>query len=241
MRMIQFAVSAVAALALAGWSASAADTASISGKVSFEGAPPKVKKINTDADPKCAEMHADSPLTTEEVVVNPNGTLRNVFIYVKSGLEGKTYEPPKTPVVIDQAGCHYTPHVFGMMAKQPLEIINSDDTLHNIHAMPGAGSGNKEFNVGEPNKGMKVTRTFAHPEVMVHFKCDVHPWMSAYVGVLDHPFYAVTGDDGTFTIKGLPAGDYVIEAWQEKYGTQTQNVKVGEGEAKTADFTFKAQ
>ncbi len=215
----------------------AADTASVSGKVAFEGTPPKAKKIKVDADPKCAEMHMDEPLYTQEVQVNENGTLRNVFVYVKSGLEGKTFEPPKTPAELDQEGCMYHPHVFGMQAKQPLKIKNSDDTLHNIHAMP---TKSKEFNIGQPNKGMEMTRTFATPEVMVKFKCDVHPWMSAYAGVLDHPFYSVTGADGSFAIKGLPAGEYVIEAWHEKYGAQTQTVKVGDGEAKEIQFAFKA-
>lgn len=228
----------IAASVFVSLAAHAADSASVSGKVSFDGTAPKAKKIKVDADPKCAEMHADEPLKTEEVVVNDNGTLRYVFVYVKSGLEGKTFEAPKTPVELDQEGCHYRPHVFGMMAKQPLKIVNSDDTLHNIHAMPAKS---KEFNIGQPNKGMETTRTFANPEVMVAFKCDVHPWMAAYVGVLDHPFYSTTGEDGTFSIKGLPAGEYVIEAWHEKYGAQTQTVKVGEGEAKTADFTFKAE
>ncbi|MGO9243413.1 MAG: carboxypeptidase regulatory-like domain-containing protein [Verrucomicrobiia bacterium] len=212
-----------------------ADSASISGKITFDGTPPKRKKINTDADPKCAEMHADSPLLSEEVVVNPDGTLRNVFVYIKSGLEGKTYDVPKEPVTINQTGCHYVPHVFGMMAKQELDILNSDDTLHNIHAMPAKSP---EFNVGEPNKGMIVKRKFPNPEVMVHFKCDVHPWMSAYVGVMDNPFYSVTGDDGTFSLKGLPAGEYTVAAWQEKYGEQVQKVKIGDGEAKSIDFKF---
>ena len=212
-----------------------ADSASISGKITFDGTPPKRKKITTDADPKCAEMHADSPLLSEEVVVNPNGTLKNVFVYVKTGLEGKTYDVPKEPVTINQTGCHYEPHVFGIMAKQELDILNSDDTLHNIHAMPAKST---EFNVGEPNKGMIVKRKFANPEVMVHFKCDVHPWMSAYVGVMDNPFYSVTGDDGTFSLKGLPAGEYTVAAWHEKYGEQVQKIKVGDGEAKTADFKF---
>jgi len=216
----------------------AADSGSISGKIAFEGTPPKQKKIKTDADAKCAEMHADTPLLSEEVVVNGNGTLKNVFVYVKSGLEGKTFDTPKEPVTIDQTGCHYVPHVFGMMARQPLKIVNSDDTLHNIHAMPTKST---EFNVGEPNKGMAVTRTFASPEIMVHFKCDVHPWMSAYVGVMSNPFYSVTGDDGTFSLKGLPAGEYEVAAWQEKYGEQVQKVKVGDGEAKTVDFKFKAE
>ena len=215
--------------------AHAADAASVSGKVFFDGTPPKQKKIKTDADPKCAEMHEDSPLLSEEVVVNSDGTLKNVFVYVKSGLQGKTYDPPKTPVELDQSGCHYVPHVFGMMAKQPLKIVNNDDTLHNIHAMP---SKSKEFNVGQPNKGMETMRTFAEPEVMVHFKCDVHPWMSAYVGVLNHPFYSVTGADGTFTLKSLPAGEYEVAAWHEKYGEQVQKIKVGDGETKTIDFKF---
>ena len=213
----------------------AADSASISGKITFDGKPPKQKKIATDADPKCAEMHADSPLLGEEVVVNADGTLKNVFVYVKSGLGDKTYDPPKTPVELTQTGCHYVPHVFGMMAKQPLEIINSDDTLHNIHAMP---TKSKEFNVGQPNKDMKTMRTFAEPEIMVHFKCDVHPWMSAYVGVMTNPFFSVSGDDGTFSLKGLPAGEYEVAAWHEKYGEQVQKIKVGDGEAKTIDFKF---
>jgi Carboxypeptidase regulatory-like domain len=214
----------------------AADSAAISGKITFDGKPPKQKKIPTDADPKCAAMHEDSPLLTEEVVVNGDGTLKNVFVYIKSGLPAdKTYDTPKDPVVLTQQGCHYVPHVFGMMAKQPLEIVNADDTLHNIHAMP---KNSKEFNVGQPNKDQKTTRTFAEPEVMVHFKCDVHPWMSAYVGVMTNPFYSVSGDDGTFTIKGLPAGEYEVAAWQEKYGEQVQKIKVGDGEAKTVDFKF---
>jgi len=212
-----------------------ADSASISGKATFDGTPPKRKKITTDADPKCAEMHADSPLLSEEVVLNPDGTLRNVFVYIKSGLAGKTYDVPKTPVELDQEQCHYVPHVFGMMAKQPLKIVNKDDTLHNIHAMP---SKSKEFNIGQPNQGMESMRTFAEPEVMVHFKCDVHPWMSAYVGVLDNPFYSVTGDGGTFSLKGLPAGTYEVAAWHEKYGEQVQKVTVGDGEARTIDFKF---
>jgi hypothetical protein len=216
----------------------AADSASISGKAAFDGTAPKPKKIKTDADPKCAEMHADSPLVGEEVVVNGNGTLKNVFVYIKSGLEGKTFETPKTPVEINQEGCHYRPHVFGMMAKQPLKIVNSDDTLHNIHAMP---TKSKEFNIGQPNKGMETMRTFAEPEVMVHFKCDVHPWMSAYAGVLNHPFYSVSGEDGTFAIKGLPAGEYEVVAWHEKYGEQSQKIKVGDGEAKAIDFKFTAK
>jgi len=228
---------AVAASCLIAAISQAADSASISGKITFDGTPPKQKKIKTDADAKCAEMHADSPLLNEEVVVNGDGTVKNVFVYIKSGLGDKTYDTPGAPVELHQTGCHYVPHVFGMMAKQKLQIINDDDTLHNIHAMPQV-DGNREFNQGQPNKGMSMIKTFAVPEIMVHFKCDVHPWMSAYVGVMSNPFYSVTGDDGTFSLKGLPAGEYVVAAWQEKYGEKTQTIKVGDGEAKAVNFTF---
>ena len=240
MKNWKLTICVMTAAMLAGVAARAADTASITGKIAFAGDAPKAKKIKTDADPKCAEMHADEPLKDETVAVNENGTLRNVFVYVKTGLEGKTFEKPSTPVEIDQQGCTYHPHVFGMMAKQVLVIKNGDDTLHNIHAMPN-NPNNKEFNLGQPNKGMEAKKTFAEPEVMVKFKCDVHPWMAAYVGVLSHPFFATTGDDGSFALKNLPAGDYEIAAWHEKYGEQTQKIKVGDGEAKTADFTFKAE
>jgi len=235
MKTSELVCSVVCEWMLLGAVAFAAGAASITGKVAFEGTAPERRRIATDADPVCASMHADKPLMTEDVIVNANGTLENVFVYVKKGLEGKAFDVPKTPVIIDQKGCQYHPHVFGMMAGQKLIIRNNDPTLHNIHALPIV---NKEFNVGQPNQGMETARTFAQPEVMVKFKCDVHPWMNAYVGVLDHPFYAVTGEDGTFSLKGLPPGEYVIEAWHEKYGTQDATVKVGEGETKTVNFTF---
>ena len=236
MKTMRFISSTIAASLLIGWAAHAADTAAITGKVTFDGTPPKQKTMKTDADPLCQAMHADSPLKSEEVIVNENGTLLNVFVYVKSGLPaGKTYEKPSTPVVIDQKGCQYHPHVFGMQAGQMLVIKNSDDTLHNIHALP---NNNDEFNKGQPSGSADMKKTFTKPEVMVKFKCDVHPWMSAYVGVLDNPFYSVTGTDGTFSLKNLPAGEYEIVAWHEKYGEQTAKVKVGDGEAKMQDFKF---
>jgi plastocyanin len=236
MRTMKFISAALAATCLIGWAAQAADTASITGKVNFDGTPPKQKTLKTDADPQCQAMHAEAPLKSEEVIVNPNGTLMNVFVYVKSGLPAdKTYEKPSTPVVIDQKGCQYHPHVFGMQAGQLMLIRNSDDTLHNIHALP---NNNDEFNKGQPSGSADFKRTFTKPDVMVHFKCDVHPWMSAYVGVLAHPFFSVTGADGTFTLKDLPAGEYEIVAWHEKYGEQTAKVKVGDGETKTQDFKF---
>ena len=236
MKAFKYCYCAITMSMLVGAVAYAADSASISGKVAFEGTAPKPKKIKTDADPQCAAMHADKPLMTSDVIVNGNGTLRNVFVYVKSGLPaGKTYEKPSTPVVINQKECEYHPHVFGMQAGQLLLIKNSDDTTHNIHALP---TNNEEFNRAQPSGAADLKKTFTKPDVMVKFKCDVHPWMSAYVGVLDNPFYSVTGEDGTFSVKGLPAGDYEIVAWHEKYGEQSQKIKVGDGEAKTADFKF---
>ena len=137
--------------------------------------------------------------------------------------------------MFDQQGCRYRPHVFGIRVGQTLTIRNSDATLHNIHATPAA---NPEFNMGQPIQGMEFERTFDAPEVMVPFQCDVHSWMNAYVGVLDHPYFAVTGDDGGFDISELPPGDYVVEAWHEELGTQTQNVTVGEGGTAEVSFTF---
>jgi plastocyanin len=174
-------------------------------------------------------------MNKEEIVVGAGNGLANVFVYVKEGVSG-TYPAPATPVVLDQKGCAYRPHVFGVMTGQPIDILNSDDTLHNVHAIPEV---NKAFNQGMPVPGSKVSKSFTKPEVMVRIKCDVHGWMSSWAGVLPHPFFAVSGEDGSFTIKGLPAGTYVIEAWHEKLGTQTQKVTVGENEAKSAAFAFK--
>lgn len=201
---------------------SSAFAANINGKVSFGGAAPESAKVDLSADPNCAAMHADG-LSSEEVTVNANGTLKNVFVYVKEGLEGKTFTPPTEPVILDQKGCWYEPHVFGIQVNQPLEIMNSDNTLHNVHSLPAV---NKEFNLGMPIQGMKVKKIFAKPEIMVKFKCDVHSWMASYAGVLEHPFYSVTSGEGTFEIKDLPPGNYVIETWHEKYGIQSQNVSL---------------
>ena len=206
----------------------------LTGKVLFEGTAPAPVPIRMDADPVCLLQNKNGQ-TMEEVVVNSNGTLKNVFVYVKQGLEGQTFQAPATAVTFNQTGCHYEPHVFGIMANQPLEILNSDGTLHNVHALP---KNSKEFNLGMPIQGMKLTQKFTAPEVMVKIKCEVHPWMAAYAGVLSHPFYGVTGDDGTFTIKDLPPGEYVLEAWHEKFGTQTATVKVPE--SSEATFTFKS-
>lgn len=210
----------------------------ITGKINFKGAKPTVAKIKMNADPKCVKIHGGKGATSEQVVVNPNNTLRYVFVYVKNGLTGKKFDIPKTPTKLDQKGCMYNPHVFGVVANQPLEITNSDPTLHNIHALP---KNSAQFNIAQPKIGMKMTKMFTKQEVMVKIKCEVHSWMASYVGVLEHPYFAVSDDKGNFEIKNLPAGDYEIEAWHEKYKTQTMKVSVGAADTKTADFTYEAK
>jgi plastocyanin len=159
-----------------------------------------------------------------------------VFVYVKDGLGDRVFPVPATPVVLDQKSCRYVPHVMGIQVGQTLDILSSDNTLHNVHAMPER---NREFNQAHQLAGIKHTHVFSTKEVMIPFKCDVHKWMNAYIGVLDHPFYAVTGANGTFELKGLPPGMYTIEAWHEKLGTQTQTVTVGEKQTSDVAFTFK--
>ena len=212
-----------------------ATAATVTGKVKFEGTAPAPTPIKLGSDPYCEK--ASPGLTPENEIVGKDGSVENVFVYVKDGLGNRTFPTPSEPVVLDQKGCHYTPHVLGIQVGQPLQIVNSDDTLHNIHGLPKA---NKEFNQGQPIQGMKMTHTFSTKEVMIPFKCDVHGWMNAWVGVLDHPYYAVTSKDGSFSLKGLPPGTYTIEAWHEKLGTQTQTVTIGAKESKDVDFTFKA-
>lgn len=213
--------------------------ATISGKIKFTGARPTNPRIDMAEEAACKAKYTTAPPTAETVVVNANGTLANVFVYAKAGLPvGAKYPAPATPVVIDQDGCRYDPHVLGIMVGQTLEIRNSDPVLHNIKAK---ATKNRPFNVSQPSAGMKTNRTFAAPEVMVALECNVHGWMNAFLGVLPHPFYAVTGTDGGFSLKGLPPGTYTIEAWHEKYGTQTATVTVAGTETKTADLTFAAR
>lgn len=212
-----------------------ATAGTINGTINFDGTPPAEDKINMAADPQCQSMHPQGAMT-EHAVVN-NGKLEWVFVYVKDGLGNRTFPVPAEPATIDQKGCQYHPHVLGVMVGQDLEIINSDETLHNIHAQP---TKSEQFNIGMPLKDMKQKKKFTAAEVMVPVKCDVHPWMSSFIGVLNHPFYSVSSADGSYSIKGLPPGTYTIEAWHEKFGTQTQSVTIGPSETKTADFTFKA-
>jgi hypothetical protein len=199
----------------------------------MKSAAPPQKTINVNADPYCMTVHKTDKLTSEEVVVNPNGTLKDVFVYVTDA--PGTYKAPSTPVVLDQVGCHYTPHAVALMAGQPLMIRNSDATLHNIHPLPKV---NTPFNLGMPTKGMTQTKILAKPEAPFHVKCDVHRWMSGYIGVFSHPFFGVSNDSGVVEIDNLPAGTYTVESWQEKYGPKQQKVTVGANDKKEIVFTY---
>ena len=209
----------------------------ITGMVKFSGTPPANPTIDMSEEAACKAKYTSPP--TDPVVVVTGGMLANVFVYVKSGLPtGASYPAPTTPVSIDQRGCLYHPRVFGVMVGQPIDILNSDPLLHNIKAVPTA---NRGFNISQPSQGMKTTRTFATPEVMVPLQCNVHGWMHASVGVMSHPFFATSGENGSFTITGLSAGSYELEAWHEKLGTQTIKVTVAADGTATAEFTFGAK
>ena len=207
-----------------------ATAATITGTVKFDGKPPKGQKIDMSQDPACKGTNE-----TETVAVD-NGSLANVFVYVKDGLGDRAFDAPKTTVKLDQEGCRYHPHVLGVMAGQTVEIVNSDNTTHNIHPSP---KDNKEWNESQPPKGAPIDKTFARQEVLIPVKCNQHPWMKMYINVVKSPFYAVTGPDGKYEIKGLPPGDYTLAFVQEKLGEQTQKVTLAAKDSKTVDVTFK--
>lgn len=198
---------------------------------------PAPQVIEMGEDATCVQKHSH-PVAAETLVLDAAKNVKYAFVYIKSGLpEGQTFRPPQEPVVLDQQGCMYTPHVVGLMVGQGLKVLNSDGILHNVHLMPKA---NKEINKAMPafNKKMILPGVnFAKPEVMIPVKCDAHPWMGAHIGVLPHPFFAVSAADGSFEIRDVPPGSYVVEAWHEVLGARTQNIQVGEGVA-TANFTL---
>jgi hypothetical protein len=211
--------------------------ADLTGKVTLKGTPPPELTIQMDAT--CGKLHS-GPVTTRHYLTAPDGGLANVFVYIKSGLSGKTFEPPKETPILDQVNCMYEPFVMGVMTNQKFKARNSDSFLHNVHPMPRI-AGNLEKNIAQPIKGMETEFSFPKQEVLVRFKCEVHAWMFAYVGVLDHPYFAVTGKDGTFKIPNLPAGKYTIEAYHLKtHGANpgvTQEITV-DGDKKV-DFTVE--
>jgi len=207
----------------------------VSGAVKFDGEKPKLTRIMMDQDPVCVKKHAGA-VYAEDGEVNSNGTLPNVFVYVKEGADKYSFATPTDSVTLDQDGCMYKPHVLGIMVGQDFHVISSDPTTHNIHPMP---MNNRDWNISQAPGAMPIDQKFARPEIMIPVKCNQHPWMRAYVGVMKNPFYAVTGSDGTFTLKGLPPGDYTIGAWTATFGEQEQKVTVPAKGTATANFTFK--
>ena len=211
----------------------ATGSGSITGKVTFTGTAPAPEKIKTSADPKCHEMHKDG--LERNTVETKDGGLGNTLVYVKNPPAGAGAGQHMEEVVLDQEGCMYKPSMLAVRVGEPIKIRNSDDTLHNIHPRP---TKNAEFNIGQPRKGMETTKTFDKEEIMIPVGCDVHPWMRSYIAVLSHPFFAVTKEDGSFEIKGLPAGDYEVEANHPKLKTTTAKVTVKDGDTKV-DLPFK--
>jgi plastocyanin len=225
----------VAALgATLGLLGSMAGAGTIAGTVAYVGTVPHLRPISVAAEPICAKKHATIP--NEVLVLGPGDTMANVLVHVVKGLPaGKTWPVPKEPVVLDQEGCQYVPHVMGIMVGQTLKILNSDGTLHNVHALPRV---NPPFNMAMPPTRKEAEHTFAKAEGMFTIKCDVHPWMHSYLGVFADPFFAVTKKDGKFSIPGLPAGTYEVEAWHEKLGIRKATVTVGTSGTKTVTFKF---
>jgi plastocyanin len=209
----------------------------IQGKIRFTGKRPTLKAIDMSDEPACVETH-HGRARDESLVVNPNGTLANVFVYVKGGLEGKTFGVPATPVTIDQQGCWFHPRVLGIQTGQILRVVNSDPVTHNIHPLAEI---NREWNHSQGPGDPALTRKFLQPEIMIRVKCNIHRWMHAFIGVVSNPYFAVSSADGSFEIRNLPPGDYVIEAWHETLGTQEQKITVLPQGRTVASFTFKGE
>jgi plastocyanin len=210
--------------------------ATVRGHVAFNGTPPAPRPIDMRDEPACAEQHGDGVAANDahEVVVN-DGRLQNVFIYISEGVTG-SFPASRDPVVIDQRGCIYHPRVAGVQTGQTITFRNSDGLLHNIKAVPAV---NRGFNISQPNN-MDTQRSFPQPEVMIPVECNVHGWMHAYVGVIEHPYFAVSGADGSFSIGNLAPGTYTLTAWHERYGTQTQQLTVGPDETSEVVFSYEA-
>ena len=213
-----------------------ATAGAITASVKFAGPVPAPAIIRIDGDPKCvAENGGKTERAAESIVVGDGQTLQNVFVYVKDGLGKYSFPLPAEPVVLDQQKCRYAPHVLGVRVGQRLSIHNSDPLLHNVRV---EGQVNRPFNMSTPLQGVSFDKSFATREVMVPVRCDVHNWMSAFIGAMDHPFFGVTGADGRVALNGLPPGTYTIEAWHEKLGTKTEQITIGPKESKDVSFTF---
>ncbi|MDX1682649.1 MAG: carboxypeptidase regulatory-like domain-containing protein [Phycisphaeraceae bacterium] len=218
-----------------------ADGATITGTVKFDGRQAKRRPVRMGSDQYCMDQHSDKPALSKLFIFGENDTLQNVFVYVSKGIDADSVETPEAAAVLDQVGCEYVPHVLGVVAGQKLKIKNSDDTLHNVKANP---SRNPSFNEGMPVKGMVLEKVFKKPEMGIAVKCDVHAWMTSYIHVMDHPYFAVTGGEGTFELRGLPDGEYEVSVWHEFDKFQpvekTLTVTVADGQA-DSELTFTYQ
>ena len=215
--------------------ASLLHAATLSGKVNFKGEAPAVTPISFGAEKQCADLNGGKLVLPQDFVVNPNASLKWVLVYIKEGVQPSA-EVPAQPAEIDQNGCMFIPHAIAVRVGQKVNIKNGDPVLHNIR---NESKNIKIFNIAQPIQGMTTTRVFDKPEVGMKLRCDVHFWMAGYVHVMDHPYYALTGEDGSFKIENLPAGTYTLEAWHEKLGVQAQTITVTADEQKTMDFTFE--
>lgn len=213
-----------------------ATASTVSGTVTFEGEVPRNPRINMSAEPDCHSLHSGA-VRAQVAIVGEDGALGNTFVWIKSGLEGKKFKTPTSPVALDQKGCIYNPHVIALQTRQTLAISNSDQTTHNVHPLPKV---NREWNKSQTANAPAIERKFSRQEIMLPVKCNIHPWMRSYINVVDHPFFAVTGVDGSFAIKGLPPGTYTIEAVHERFKSQEMSVTVGISESKQLDFAYKA-
>jgi len=211
------------------------NSATVSGRVKVEGTLPKPKPINMAADPSCVHQHS-SPAVSDELVTDQKGDLQNVIVFISDGLGDRVFGSPQQPVQMKQKGCLYEPHVLALQVNQPVDVTNDDPTTHNIHPLP---TNNREWNKAQ-TPGSKIEESFARPEIAIPVKCNLHPWMRGYVAVFKHPFFAVTGKDGSFTLPNLPPGSYTIEAWHEKLGRATQKITIGANESKSVDFVFRS-
>jgi plastocyanin len=232
--VITFAISGNYAVKAGGPPPATSGGASLRGVVRFEGAAPKPKLISMSADPSCAKQHP-SPVFSQEIMTDSKGDLQNVVVYIADGLGNRTFDVPTQPVVVEQRACMYQPHVLAVRANQPLHVVNDDPTSHNIHPTP---ANNREWNKAEP-PGSSVDETFAREEIAIPVKCNLHPWMHGYIAVFKHPYFAVTGKDGSFDLSNLPPGTYTIKAWHEKLGMSTQTITIGASETKQISFVFK--
>ena len=209
----------------------------IAGTIRFTGARPHPKPIDMSSDPACVEAHHGKAYD-ESLEVNRKGDVEGAFVYIKTGLEGKQFETPATPVELDQRGCTFSPRILGVEAGQPVNIVNSDPVTHNIHPLAQV---NREWNHSQGAGEPPILRRFPRPEVMIRVKCNIHSWMRAYIGVLPHPYFAVTGEDGAFEIRNVPPGNYTLEVWQETLGTQDRAITVTPSGKIQADFTLKGE